>query len=725
MIITQSPPQHVASYNSIPVGLYIQPRNDIENYMAKINIVYNGNSIISVEAKSETTALIKYSDPISYNVGDSIYLYDRTNDNNHYSGYYTILEIISTNDAIIDLTIDIPFSLSTGDIDTSYTYLYIRYEMEPNPENFINLDLHNTLKDYVGVGLISDGEGSTFVSGVESFPFGLIFGEEYNFVYNFTDNASTPNGLGFITTQYTDVNEIPFQIGDVVNIVQDPQEWLYDDNYFNVFPEGSLGFTSTNGHNFQIGDKVFVTGQYTYPTSNGYADVIAVPDDKHIVVNKTFPGSTPAEPGKIYGYPTPQNNGVATITDIYVDSGYMVIVVDKPYNEGTLPISGTMRLVNNKKFGNLSVNTSIIFPNDNRPIYTFLRLCRFDRMHFSRNNIVISNDNMDPYLLGDSNRLWSTILPQDSINDIIWNKIDRKSPGFILFRQQYFPVGSPILAKFVLYTAYDKQKNVLGQFYISSNYSTTDSNANTNGYALTSLYALSLLTFTGDVINVGSFDLVTDFLNIHYWSMQVYSDASDNNFPTVGDEISTVIRFELDLECTGLPTYQLTWLDSYGSYITYPFKYNTVQSTDVKRNNFYRNEFDWNNIVAGGRPPSPPTYISQQVQYETHRGENTYNVQARTKLQLTSGWLKDKENIIFEDLMKSADVYVSMEDIDMSKETKNNINTYPVILEPNNIEYKSNYSGDFIFNYSPEVRFAFNDYRFNSWNTQTISRGGK
>lgn len=732
MNISAQPNQYSAAFNSMPVGLFIPPANDIENYVAKINIVYNAVSIDSITATSENTCDVEFTGPYYFFTGDTIFIYDRTTTDGFYTGFYTILKLNDDNTVSIDMSISIPFPYYNDLTDISYAYSYIPYQMEPN-QYFINLDIHNTIKDFVGTGLV--GNTNIEISGQETFEYGLIFGEEYNFVYNFQDNGFTADGLGFITTQYTDVDQIPFQIGDQVNIVQDPQEWKYDDNYFNAVPGGSLGFVSTNTHNFQVGDKVFITGQNTYPQSNGYANIVAVPDNMHIVVDKGFPGSTPAEPGYIYGYPTPQNDGNATIIDIYVSGGYMWIVVDKPYTEATLPISGQMRLINNKKFGNLAVETTIIFPEDFNPIYSYAHLCRFDRQHYARiypGFGELTTDLMDPFIVGDPGRLWSTILPQDqayftSLADVTWNKIDRNSPGLILFRQQHFSDTAPITAAFVLYTCYDANRNTIGQFYADAYLQTTDS---VNGYAYTSLFELlTIQQGGGDVTNIGAFDLESEFNNIFYFDMRLYSDASGNYYPTAGDEISVSIRFEIDTDCSGLPTYHLTWLDSFGSYITYPFKYNAVQSTDVKRNNYYRNEFDWNNIVSI-RPPFPPQFISTQFSTGTYRGENTYNVSARTKLQLTSGWLKDKENIIFEDLMKSADVYVSMSDIDMSKDTtlmiesSNNLYTYSAQLEPNNIEYKSNYAGDFIFNYTPTVRFAFNDYRYNNWSGVKQQRGG-
>lgn len=728
MIISVQPARFSPAFNPMPVGIYIEPNNAVENYVVNTNIVYQANSIYQIIADSETTALIEFNDPLGYVVGDDIFLYDRTTTNSEYTGYYTVLEIIDDFTIKVNLTISIPFPITTGFTDTSYTYLYIKYPMEPNPQSFVNLDIHNTIKDFVGTSFLSD-IGSYDIGGVEAFQYGLIFGEEYNFVYNFYDNGTVGGNLALLNNVYTNVNQVPFKVGDTINIQQDKQEWAYDDNYFNVLPDGSLGFVSTTDfHNFQVGDPIFVTGQSTYPQSNGYAIVIDVPDNQHLTVNKTFPGSTPAEPGFIYGSPTPQYDGIATITDIYYDAGLsvMVIVTDKIHNESTQPIWGTARLTNNRKFGNLAVETAgITFVEGGKPAYNYAHICRFDRLHYSINSTGSYDTGLlqSHYILGSTNSNWSTILPQDNPGKPqVWNNISKDSPGFILFRQNVFNTPSPIDAAFVMYTCYDKSNTLIGQFYLDLDGLVKAFGAN-NYYAPISLDRI--ISF-GEYYDLGGFDLISQYLNIYSFTMRVYCDVSSSGYPTSGNEISTIIRFVIDQECSGLPTYHLTWLDSFGSYITYPFKYNAVQSTDVKRNNYYKNEFEWTNVASPGRPPFPPQYVSGYNSLDSYRGENTYNVQARTKIQLTSGWLKDNENIIFEDLMKSADLYISTYDINMSKETTipGALFTYAAQLEPNNIEYKSNYAGDFIFNYSPIVRFAFNDYRYNNWNSIKLQRGG-
>lgn len=717
MIISAQPARFSPAFNPMPVGVYIEPNNALENYVVNTNIVYNANLIFQITADSETTALIKFVFPSGYVVGDDIFLYDRTTTNSEYTGYYTVLEIIDDTTIKVNLTISIPFPIVTSFTDASYMYSYIKYPMEPNPQSFVNLDIHNTIKDFVGTSFLSDN-GSYAIGGVEAFQYGLIFGEEYNFVYNFYDNGNIGGNLALFNNVYTNVNQIPFQIGDTINIQQDKQEWAYDDNYFDF---GALGFVSTTDfHNFQVGDPIFVTGQSTYPESNGYAIVTAAPDNQHLTVNKTFLGSTPPEPGFIYGSPTPQYDGIATIIDIYYDAGLsvMVIVTDKIFDEATQPIGGAARLTNNRKFGNLAVTyAGITFVDDGLPLYNYAHICRFDRLHYSINGTGPYDTELleRHYILGSTDSNWSTILPQDNPGKPqVWNNISKDSPGFILFRQNVFNAPTPIDAAFVMYTCYDKSNTLIGQFFLDRIELVNTINAN-NYYAPISL---DRIIYIGNYIDLGGFDLISQYLNIYSFTMQVYSDASSNGYPTPGDEISTIIRFSIDQDCSGLPTYHLTWLDSFGSYITYPFKYNAVQSTDVKRNNYYKNEFEWTNGV-NIRPSLPPEYVSGYNSLDSYRGENTYNVQARTKIQLTSGWLKDNENIIFEDLMKSADLYISTYDINMSKETTipGTLFTYAAQLEPNNIEYKSNYAGDFIFNYSPTVRFAFNDYRYNNWDS--------
>lgn len=700
MIIAKAPEQFIAAFNPIPVSIQCNTNDETkENYVVNTNIVYDYNRIVSITASSENTAIIELLLDNIYVVGDNLFIDDTSTTNLIYTGYYTVLEVIDDFHIKIDLTLSVPYTES----NKAYTYRYIKYTMEPNPSNFVELDIHNTIKDFVGTSIIDNGStvSQAYIYGRESFKYGLIFGEEYNFVYNFYDNGNIGGNVVFLNNVYTNVNQVPFQIGDSIVITQDPQEWDYTDNFFS---SGYLGFTngtSTDGHNFQPGDTVFVTGQSTYPSSNGAFKVVSAPDIYTLVVDKTFPGSTVAEGGKIYGNPTPQYDGVAKITNIYYDAGIpaMVIVTDKIHNETTQPIGGTIRLTNNKKIGTLNALKSGITYNEGAtpvvPIFNFASLCRFDNTHFARFNVLnYSNLLKDKFISSNNSKLWSTILRQDEAGKpIYWNNITKDSPGFILLRQNPY---SPVIETF-RYTYYDKQKNVLGQFY-DSYIQIGESN---NYYATISL---EYILYLGGYNDIGAGDLYNSYNDIYYFDIEGYNITSST-------PVSTKIRFAIDQECSGLPTYHLTWLDSFGSYITYPFKYNATQSTDVKRNNYYRGENEWNYIESGGLVGGYYTTTN------THRGENTYNVQARTKLQLTSGWLNDNENIVFEDLMKSADVYISTKEVNMEKDENLYLKMYSAQLESNNIEYKTNYAGDFIFNYSPIVRFAFNDYRYNNWNT--------
>lgn len=767
MEITSLPPQYAAAFNPMSVGLYTPNDETKENYVAKINIVYDPLLCIQLTPVDINKTSIQVVDPTNYKIGDSVFYYDRSTTDGTYSGYYTVLDI--GNDGMfdtitLDLSMTIPSPVSMIADTISYMYHYISYNMEPINE-FVNLDIHNTIKDFVGTSLYAESF-SVVPTGIENFMYGLIFGEEYNYVYNFDDNifATVVGGLGFINYSLTDPTEVPFQVGDVINITQDRQEWLYENNQFD---SGSLAFTNTSlssSHNFQPGDLIYVEGQSTYPESNGYVKVLSTSDAYNLVTEKTFPGSTGAEGGSIFGYPVPQNDGVATIVAIYYDgtAGGLVIETDKGFTESTAPISGKIRLVNNKKFGNNIVETSITFTESTFPVYSFAHICRFDKQHYSRfnpnENFPITSSAIYLFIGEANTNLWSTILSQDTVyydyddNEIqvqgLWNRIDKMSPGFILFRQQHFsesfpPSGpldnfydadAPISAKFFKYNCYDKSKNIIGSFYIDTIINTTYVK---NYYAPTSLFQIAAeMIPTG----ISGFNLNTEYNNIYYFDIQAFADPTSDDFPMPGAEISTKIRFGIDQDCSSLPTYHLTWLDSFGSYIAFPFKYNTEQSTDVKRNSFYKNEGQWSNgLQIRSGLIFPGTEFSEST---TDRGENTYNVNSRTKMKLTSGWLKDNENIIFEDLMKSADVYITFNDNNMSKQIKttttspltkadiekigNNYNTYAVTLEPNNIEYKSNYANEYIFNYSPIVRFAFNDVRYNTNynNKPVVTKGG-
>ena len=94
--------------------------------------------------------------------------------------------------------------------------------------------------------------------------------------------------------EFTECHEIidGFHQGET----QNQCHWQFDDN---VFQAGNLGFVGSVEHCFQVGDVINISQDtgYTHSSYEGEATIISIPDAFNIVTNKTFVGSTPAEPG--------------------------------------------------------------------------------------------------------------------------------------------------------------------------------------------------------------------------------------------------------------------------------------------------------------------------------------------------------------------------------------------------------------------------------------------
>lgn len=674
-IITNTP-KYTGVQNSIPVLLDIDYDIDIiSNYTLNTYVVYDPNVIQNIIPINDYSSYIIFENVITdiFKEGGNIFLFtDLPNGNNILNGTYNILKQVD------NFTIIVNYPYQYNFLSTQYTagFNYFKYKHEPDLNNKIRLDLQTTLKDYVGKGLLPGSlQYDFYVDGNDYIQYGLIFGEEYNYTFNFDDNYNDNGYLGFVNSDYTSVNDVPFKIGDAVNITQIVQEWEYTDNQFI---SGSLGFISTNIHNFTERDLVYVSGQITHPSYNGYATVIEVPDQYTIVVDKSFVSASPTEGGKIYGNPVPQYSGNTKIIDIkYVVGTGVIITVDKQHNESTQPIKGKMNLISNKKFGNTVTITNFIDSNTLDFKYAFLN--RFDNRYL--NSIYANNlnhiDLFNNYVIDSKNDITlykaSTIL-----SDYQDNLIDIDTNGFITYR---FDDDFDFDTVKAVYTFYN-DNNVIGQSYIQLN-------KEISNYILT---GINVLIEFGILTDIAPFDLENDLHLINRFDIRIVTTTDD-----IETEKTIPLSFSIKKECNNLPNnYSLIWLDANGSYISYPFNYLPEKTTDVTRTNYYTQNLNTNNI--GNVLPNDL------------RGSNEFYNKSTDKIKLTSDWLKDNENILFEDLIRSTDVYLQITD----DKNKHKYIT-PVILEDKTINYKTNYNNEVLFNYTPTVSFANNDYRFNNY----------
>ena len=290
--------------------------------------------------------------PHSFNVGDKVIL-----NNSVYKGIFDIVDIPNSMNIIISLELTLPIP-SDGTVSR-----VIPYKMSPNLKGEAELDLSNTIKDFVtedftDTGIITSSPNSEF-------SYKISIGEEGIYYFNFFDNHFTSGqGVGFVNSSLTssDIPTLPLSIGDSINIQQELAKWEFDDNNFEG---GLVKLISTNKHDFRVGQSVTVQGAILNDYYNGMTKVVQVVDDYSFVIDKPWGVSTPAEPGAVFGTPRPEYNTVATITDIYFAPGYgVVIVTDVPYGGGTEAIGGTITFSDER-----TSSTYFISETDDKHVY--------------------------------------------------------------------------------------------------------------------------------------------------------------------------------------------------------------------------------------------------------------------------------------------------------------------------------------------------------------------
>ena len=644
------PSKHSAGMNQMPVSVEFLPSDSYDNWSLITNILFYCREVYSMdpyfdnEIYTEVTTTIDHS----FEVGDRVMIFRGEG-----IGYYNVIRVTATNKFIIDSI----FVSYTGS-PTTYIGRVISGLRDYNKDYKINFSIDEECVDYLGSRILN---GVPY--GNDSFNYFLSIGEQYNFIYHFYDNfAGTGGKVGFHagTWSYSSIDEIPFEVGDEIIIEQDLFEWVYTDNFFSL---GNLAFTSSNIHNWEVGDIVTVTGQITEPNYNGDVKVLEVLSNKSIRVDKWFSTSTPVEGGSIFGTPFPQYNTTATITDIYYDTVLGVcILTDLDFAGSSQPIGGKIKLLNGEPFINYTVYDTFGLTAAGFD-YQTARLCRFDRPYYT-------DKLLNEYIGGTSSSKWSTILKQDGT----WNRIDKTGLSFIRMRfDQSTTLG---YAKVDFYNSNDiylgssKLTNVFG--YIGIYYNDLG-------------VGLSQMLSNVDRVDLGLFNMATEYDNIWKWNIRWY-DTDDN-------PISTSVKFKLDDDhACDLDVFNLMWLDSYGSYISFPFRYAFTDGKEVDRSQYYKQEGVCNNS-------------SFEVETSERGVFNFYN-KSRSKIKLTSGFIEDGENYLFSDLIESTDIYLT------SRDTYND-GFYAVTFGEDKIEFKDN-RWDNIYYYEPTVYFAYNNYRRNN-----------
>lgn len=717
------PDQFSAAYSAIPLRITSVGATTSQDYKYLINILWDKadkQSVTSAAFNNFVYTAITFTDTHNFKKGDLVFVNDSVNSDDK-TGYYNVMNVPASNQIIIDLVPDTPWGAATSSVSR-----VIKYKMSPDLEAEAKLDLSNTIKDFVTQNLEDINE--IYEAPDTRFSYDLALGSESKFIYTFEDNYfGGASGVGFNNTSLTSPSDVPFEIGDEVLVQQDLVDWDYDDNFF---ASGALGFTSSNVHNFRVGQQITIEGQITEPYYNGVTTITDV-GTTWIVTDKTFTTSTPAEPGKGWGVPRPEYNGVFEVTDIFVNPPFgLVITVNTPFTDPSEAIPGTIRFADDRIS---EIPTELVI--EDKEAYNS-RLKRID----------YSVDGYDKFVnqqrTSSANNI-STILDYNENKKYV---IEKSTKSWLL-AHAYDVLEKQFLPRF---TFYDSNDTTLAIYTMGLDYTYGPSipidiwannggnlqvDVNTpHGYSPGDLVEIvgapytyngvhevlsveSTLLFTVDTAYVGAGlnggEIVKKVLNPYiedfYFPVGLDQFAANTNttklsgatFSTIVDQIdyyevylerlgsraSNSVFYKLNDDCSYYDIYHLMWKDEKGSWISYPFIYISKDFTEVERKQYYKTEGNWDNNTFG---------------YDTYeRGEKSYFVRSRDKVLLNSGWIKEYENELIKDLMQSAAVYVQLPDGTL----------VGGVIEENQVELKKEIS-DKIWNYTFNVRLTNNEYRF-------------
>ena len=638
-----SPDTYMGAYSAVPIKVYSTDWNTQEAFKYIINlswdkVLISSDSTISLDGNIYTK--ITSSTPHNFSLGDTVLVDDSIN-NNQFTGYYIVQAVISSTQFAINLIPSAPFASSGSSVSK-----VVKWNLTPDPDGYGKLDLSNVLKDKVFGTLSGQSQGYslTYDGASTRFCYDLYCGSEKKYTFNFDDNLFSGGSVGFYSSGITSLSGVPFQVGDVIRIQQNQVAWNYTDNYF----DGTLvGFTGNTQHSFLVGQTVTVTGQQTFPYYNGETSIYSKTSNG-LVVFKNWQGSTPVEPGIIYGVPRPEYNTTATIQEIFVDPTYgVVIITDLAFTTSSVPISGFIQYADGTITSTpieIAVTGKCVFDaHIDRPDYS---LTYYDQY-------VIQNRSFT------GNNL-STIFNTDT-----YYRVEASTRGFIL--------GHTYLDTYadgMVYQFYNSNGTSLGVIRLAKSVASQDD--------FYFPFGLNQIAGTSYVDVTGTFSGYSG--SVDNYRMYMYDGPGLT-------QRTNDISFYLNDDCSMYEIYHLMWKDKNGSYISYPFIYMSRKNVEADRKSYYKQEGNWGNNTFGYN--------------DYDRGETTFYSQSKNSFILNSGWVKDYEAELMEDMMQSTDVYIQTPDNRL----------FPCMLNETELEIFKNINEQ-LFSYTFNVRIGYNEFRF-------------
>jgi len=598
------PHQFMAAYSAIPLKVYDTNYNQVSQFKYIINAIYDTELVVAASVTSYNGSiytLLETSNAHTYSVGDTILLDDAANANLN-TGYYNILSIPAPDELIIDL---FPNILPT--VFPIRISLFYKWKLTPDLDGYGKLDMSNVMKDLVSQNLT--GQSINYALDYEGPDtrrcFGLLLGYEQQYVFEFEDNLFVSgNTVGFYNTSITSLSGTPFQVGQLIQVQQNPVAWAYTGITNTV---NGLRYSSNVQHSFLAGQQIQIQGQTTYTSYNGYTTVFNPVSTTFLTTPQTFVG-TSTQGGYIYGTPRPSYNTTAVITGVYISGTYgLVVTTNITWAGSSVPITGQITYPGNQ----LTTKLNEISDYDAFCIYN---------AHINRNQYSITA--FDPYVVQNrsfAQNNFATILNQSN-----QYRIERSTVAFLLGHASPASVLDGVYYKF-----FDVVGNTLGAVILPKPVSSQQ-----DVYFPVGLEQIAGSNYSNYINTFPSYSGAVD-----NYCMYGY----DAPFGTPGQRTNQIC-FKLNSDCSMYEIYHLMWKDQLGSFISYPFIYMSREFIESEKKTYYQQEGTWEyNTFA---------YDDYGV------GEKAFYQRSRESLTLNSGWLYEFERDLIRDLMQSPSVYI-------------------------------------------------------------------
>lgn len=208
--ITQ-PHTYMAAYSAVPLKLYSDQYNQQQLYKYIVNMVWDSVEIsqdVSINIGDNIFTKLTSTTPNDFIVGDTVLVDDSIN-NNQFTGYYNVQQVLTPTQFAIDLIPNAPFGSSGFTVSK-----VIKWRLTPDLDGYGKMDLSNTMKDFVSQNITGQTENYalTYPGPDTRFDYRLYCGSESQYAFYFDDNLFSGGTVAFHSSGTTSLSGVPFQI---------------------------------------------------------------------------------------------------------------------------------------------------------------------------------------------------------------------------------------------------------------------------------------------------------------------------------------------------------------------------------------------------------------------------------------------------------------------------------------------------------------------------------